>query len=75
MWRSWLVPIVAGCSLAGCVHIPVGPNVMVLPGAGKDLEQFDVDDAVCRRWAVQQVGVTSSRAADDTAVGGAAPPT
>ena len=72
MWRVWLVPIVAGFSLTGCVHMPVGPNVMVLPGAGKDFEQFTVDDAVCRRWAEQQVGVTANRAADDTAVSGAA---
>jgi hypothetical protein len=72
VWKSWLFSIVTGLSLAGCVRMPVGPNVMVLPGTGKGFEQFRVDDAVCRQWAAQQVGVTSSQAADDTAVSGAA---
>jgi hypothetical protein len=70
--RAWLLPIVAGLSLAACMRVPAGPNVMVLPGAGKDFEQFQVDDAVCRRWAAQQTGVTTSRASNDAAIGAAA---
>ena len=35
----------------GCVYVPTGPSVMVLPGGGKSFEQFQGDDAVCRQWA------------------------
>lgn len=67
-----LLLIVGGSLFAGCVHVPAGPNVMVLPGAGKDFDQFSVDDAVCRDWAARQIGVRASRAANDTAVATAA---
>ncbi len=43
-------------TLAACSTVPVGPTVMVLPGAGKALEQFQLDDAACRQWATQQMG-------------------
>ena len=72
MRNSWLLPIVAGLSLAGCMRLPAGPNVMVLPGAGKDFDQFNADDFLCRRWAAQRIGQTATRAANDTAVTGAA---
>jgi len=45
---------------------------MVLPGNGKDLQQFTVDDAVCRQWALQQTRTTPSQVAADTTVSGAA---
>ncbi|MCW5601071.1 YMGG-like glycine zipper-containing protein [Nitrosomonas sp.] len=41
-------------SLAACVHIPTGPSVMVLPGAGKTFDQFRSDDFLCRQYALQQ---------------------
>jgi hypothetical protein len=72
MRKSWLLPVVAGLSLVGCVRVPRGPNVMVLPGAGKNFEQFIVDDGVCRQWAARQIGRTANRAANDTAATGAA---
>lgn len=72
MWKSWLVPILAGFSLAGCVHVPVGPSVMALPGRSKDFDAFRYDDAVCRDWASQQVGISTNRAANDTTLSGAA---
>jgi len=67
-----LLPIAAGVLLAACVSLPMGPNVMVLPGSGKDFEQFRVDDAVCRQWALQQTGTTTTRTSTDAAVSGAA---
>jgi hypothetical protein len=70
--RAWLLPIVAGLSLAACIRVPSGPNVMVLPGAGKDFDQFQIDDDVCREWAARRTGVRASRAANDTAVANAA---
>jgi len=63
----------AAVLLAGCAaSMPTGPSVMVLPGVGKDFEQFKVDDAVCRQWALQQVGATPAQAANTAAVSGAA---
>ena len=40
--------------LGGCASAPTGPTMMVLPGPGKSLEQFQGDDATCRQWAAQQ---------------------
>jgi hypothetical protein len=45
---------------------------MVLPGTGKDFDQFRVDDSVCRQWAAQQTGETPSKASDEAVVTGAA---
>jgi hypothetical protein len=42
--------------LAGCVSMPSGPSVMVLPGTGKTFDQFRVDDLDCRAYANYQVG-------------------
>ncbi|MGD0948752.1 MAG: glycine zipper family protein [Candidatus Binatia bacterium] len=72
MRQLYLLPIAAGLMLAGCVTVPTGPSVMVLPGYGKDFEQFKVDDAVCRDWALQQTGTTTNKAATEAAVGSAA---
>ena len=59
--------------LAGCAVVPTGPSVMALPGTGKNFEQFRSDDAVCRQYALQQVGGTSAdRAAVDSGVRSAA---
>ena len=38
--------------------IPTGPNVLVLPGDGKSLEQFQTDDALCRPWSALQTGTS-----------------
>lgn len=71
--KSWPASLAAGLLLAGCAaSIPAGPSVMVLPGYGKDFEQFKADDAVCRQWALQQAGTTPAQAANKTAISGAA---
>ncbi|MFN8626020.1 MAG: glycine zipper family protein [Candidatus Binatia bacterium] len=64
--------ILALSLLAGCVTVPTGPSVMVLPGSGKDFTQFQYDDAVCRQWALQQTGTTTNKAATESAVTSAA---
>src|SRR3990172_9151034 len=56
----------------GCATIPTSPSVMVLPGAGKSFEQFQADNAVCRDWASQQIGTTSTTAAAQSTAGTAA---
>ena len=72
MRRLSLCVLVAAGSLAGCVHMPVGPSVMALPGSDKSFEEFRYDDAGCRDYAEYQTGVSASRAANDRAVGTAA---
>jgi hypothetical protein len=42
--------------LGGCVSMPSGPGVMVLPGTGKNFDQFRADDMECRQFASNQVG-------------------
>jgi hypothetical protein len=55
--------------LAGCVTVPTGPGVMVLPGTGKSFDQFRADDMDCRQYAnVQLGGTTAETAAADSAV-------
>lgn len=66
-------PAIVGLLLVtGCATVPSGPSVMVLPGSGKNFEQFQMDDAVCRQWASQQTGTTPEKAATQSTVGGAA---
>jgi len=67
-----ILPIAAGCLLTACASVPTGPSVLVLPGTMKSFEQFQVDDAQCRQWALQQTGVTPNQAgAASTATGAA----
>ncbi|WP_233556269.1 YMGG-like glycine zipper-containing protein [Noviherbaspirillum sedimenti] len=55
--------------LGACVSMPDGPSVMVLPGTGKNFEQFRTDDLVCRQFASQQMGgATASGIAADSGV-------
>src|SRR5438105_9494113 len=49
--QACIVPLAAALLLAACATVPMGPSVMVLPGTGKNFEQFQADDAVCRQWA------------------------
>lgn len=58
--------------LTGCVHLPSGPSVMVLPGSNMSFEQFRQDDYWCRQFARGQVGgVSANKAAADSQVGSA----
>ena len=72
MRASLLCVTAAGLLLAGCYHVPTGPNVMALPGHGKSFDEFNYDDAVCRDWAADRVGIRPNRAANDNALAGAA---
>ncbi|MRR53956.1 MAG: glycine zipper family protein [Deltaproteobacteria bacterium] len=57
-------------AVAGCVYVPTGPSVMVLPGSGKSFEQFQGDDALCRQWAGYQIGQSPQQVAEQNVVGG-----
>ncbi len=59
-------------TLGACATVPTGPSVMVLPGSGKSLEQFQVDDGICRQWAAQQTGTTPGEASSKSGIASAA---
>lgn len=60
-------------TVTGCVSLPSGPSVMVLPGSGLSFEQFRNDDAICQQYAFSQVGgTTANQAAVDSGVTSAA---
>ncbi len=59
-------------ALAGCVTLPTGPSVMVLPGSGKTFEQFQADDMLCRQWAQQHIGQSPQEAVNQNTAAGAA---
>ena len=57
--RRALAVLVGGLlMLTGCVTLPVGPSVAVLPAPEKPQEVFVADDAACREDAARQTGLT-----------------
>lgn len=42
--------------LGACATVPSGPSVVVLPGTGKNFDQFRADEVVCRQFASYQAG-------------------
>jgi hypothetical protein len=74
MFRARSFALLLGTlAFGGCaVAPPAGPTVLALPPAGKDLAQFQRDDATCRGYAQQQIGYGSpQQAANQSAVGSA----
>ena len=70
--RLLLVPVVAVAVLAGCVTIPTGPAVMVLPGSHKSFDQFRADEAACRDYAEVVIGgPNAGQAGNDAAAANA----
>jgi len=66
-------PLVALLALGACATIPPGPSVMAMPGSGKNFDQFRADDAVCRQYALEQIGgATANASAVDSGVRSAA---
>lgn len=63
--------IVLLVALAGCVHRPVGPSVVVMPGPGKPFDRFVREDTLCRNYAAQQAGLTPAQATEQSTVTGA----
>ncbi|NVN93343.1 MAG: glycine zipper family protein [Desulfuromonadales bacterium] len=65
------VPFIALLALPGCVTLPTGPSVRVMPGQEKTFEQFRADDAICRQWAEQQLGISPQETVNQNAATGA----
>ena len=59
-------------TLTGCATLPTGPSVMVLPAPGKPFELFQAEDAACRRWAEQRIGMNPQESYNQNAASGAA---
>ena len=50
--------------MGGCATVPSGPSVLVLPPPEKPFEVFQADDAICRQWALQQIGQSPQETVD-----------
>ncbi len=72
-FRVAVVGVGIALGLGGCVTVPTGPVVMVLPGQYKPFDQFRADDVECRQYAAVAIGAASDaavNAATAQAVGG-----
>ena len=58
--------------LAGCVALPVGPSVAVMPAPGKPFEVFVAEESVCRQYAAMRVGLVPPQAAEQSVLSSAA---
>ncbi len=58
-------------TMGGCATLPTGPSVMTLPSQGKSFEEFKADDAICRQWASQQIGISPQKAVNQNTASGA----
>ena len=74
MIRVTFAALIAALLLSACAtQPPSGPSVMVLPGSGKNFDQFRFDDGECRQYASYQVGgATAEDASTDSGVKSAA---
>lgn len=57
----------AALMLAGCVSVPTGPSIMVLPGTGKSFDQFRYDEGACRQYAYESIGGQTATASQQNA--------
>jgi hypothetical protein len=72
MHRRFEVCALALLLLGGCVTVPSGPSVMVLPGTGKSFDQFRADELDCRHYASSQTNMTPEEASANSGVSSAA---
>lgn len=63
MMKGLMLLPAAAIALAGCVSVPSGPSVHVMPAANKPFDVFVRDDARCRNFAFNQVGGTEANQA------------
>jgi len=57
--------------MSGCATVPTGPSVTVLPAPGKPFDVFRTEDATCRQWAQQQLGISPQQAYEGNVATGA----
>ena len=68
--RDEKLSIIAAVLVTGCAAVPPsGPSILVLPGTGKNFDQFRFDEQECRGYAQSSIGPkTTEQAASDQAV-------
>ncbi|GAA0572668.1 hypothetical protein GCM10009416_09160 [Craurococcus roseus] len=72
MTRPALAALLGGFLLAGCaVRPPTGPTVLAIPPEGKNLAQFQQEEAGCRNYAFNQIGISPAQGANQSAAGSA----
>ena len=49
--------LISALALAGCVTVPSGPSVMVLPGTNKSFDAFQADNFACQQYAQASLGI------------------
>lgn len=59
-FRMKALPLAAALALGGCVSMPTGPSVLVLPGSGKSFNEFRADERECREYAFESIGGRSA---------------
>jgi len=65
-WLRWGWFLLAALTLAACApFVPTEPGILALPGTGKNLEQFQADDAECRRYAGSRITPAADAASYD----------
>lgn len=70
--RKHAMPLLTALLAAGCVSLPSGPSVLVLPGSGSSFSEFRADENACRRYAYDYIGGRSAgQAAADAGVASA----
>jgi hypothetical protein len=62
LFTKTLLPLLLVVS--GCVTMPTGPGVLVLPAPGKPFEQFQREEIYCRQWAELQSGGSAQEIAN-----------
>jgi hypothetical protein len=72
MTRSTLATAMGAFLVAGCaVRPPTGPTVLAVPPEGKALSQFQQEEANCRNYAFNQIGITPAQAGNRSVAGSA----
>lgn len=69
--RLLILPLTAIVMLGGCVTVPSGPTVMVLPGPQKAFDQFQNDAMACQQFAQGVVAPAGQVAANNAAASAA----
>ncbi len=70
--KRYLLMAIVLLAGAGCATIPAGPSVAVMPGPGKPFDLFQQEDAQCRQYAQQQIGVSPQDTVNKSTAAGAA---
>lgn len=68
---NWFIPVLCAILAAGCVTLPTGPSVRVLPTPGKPYDLFQSEESICRQAAERQIGMLPQQVADQNTARGA----